>query len=880
MTWPWGWRWRSARLARQLPAQSAGATCGDLLEEFNTRLTRASRWRAEWWLTTEMSSLGRAYRADRAALRASMGVLLSGLGRNGAYAVRALRHAPWYVVTAVGVVAVSVSLATAVFAIVDGTLFKPLPYPEAGRVFAVALGHSQLAEPFRVLAQVPEATAVEWREAVPDIPFTTFDAYGTHTVGYHDVVGSAAIDATFFDVVGQRPLVGGFAPGDFETDQLIAPALISYAFWQERLGGASNVVGRTLVGEEGHGIRIVGILPADFLFPAVTPLERRPQLLVPRMTHRPASRDLVEVMVRVGPFQAVGDVSARLATVLARQVAARPAPLLDSTASPRLRAAMAGYDRIRLDPIREALTGTYLDGAWALFAASAALVLLACLNVAGLAIARVRDRQLDLVVRRALGARTTDLIALLGVENALLVAAGTGLGVLTARGVLVEITPYLTNFMAVLKAPAIDLRVLAFAVFGAAGCASLVTLLSARAVAHASLRTPMSQGGGTTARLRGQSWLVAIEVALGLVLVVGGALVTGSLMRAWAEDPGFNARDTALVSVVTPTGWSAEQVEVFITTLSRLPGVVQAGGASHSFLEHETNGNAFKRPAGVPLTPIDTVPITHGFIQAAGLPLLEGRLPTDTEFATNASVIVVSETTAHEYWPGQSAIGQSLVQGGEGRSFAVVGVVGDARYISLDRAVQGVIYAPISSHPHPSVSKVLVRFAHADARSLEPVVSDIVASCPGCWLSGAEMLRDALSMSISGREFSAMLFAGFGAAALVIVGTAALGVVAMSTHRRTREIGVRMALGATGGDVMWQIVWEQVWPVVVGLACGAAVAAWATRFVTTYLYKTPTYDASSWLFAIVALLVIAFTGALVPSLRASHIDPVQALRVE
>ena len=574
MTWPWGWQWRSARLARQLPAQTVSAACGDLLEEFNTRLAHGSRWSAEWWLTTEMSSLGRAYRADRTAPRASMRVLFSGLGRNGAYAVRALRHAPWYVVTVVGVVAVSVSLATAVFAIVDGTLFKPLPYPEAGRVFAVALGASKLAEPFRELAQVSEATALEWREAVPDIPLSAFIANEQHFVGHHDVVSSAGIDGAFFNVIEQRPLVGGFTPADCETDQPIAPALVSYAFWQERLGGASNVVGRTLVGDEGKGNRIVGILPADFMIPAVTPLERRPDLLVPRVTHRPASRGVgLEVIARVGPSQTVGDVSTRLATVLARQVAARPAPRLDPTDSPRLRVTRAGYDRIRLDPIREALTSTFLDGAWASFSASAALVLLACLNVAGLTIARVRDRQLDLVVRRALGARTADLIALLAVENALLVAAGTGLGVLAARLVLVEVTPFLTNFMAVLKTPAIDLRVLAFAAFAAAGCSALVTLVSARAVARASLRTPMSQGGGTTARLRRQSWLVAIELTLGLVLVVGGALVTGSLLRAWAEDPGFDARNTALVSVLTPTGWSAEQVEAFITNLSHSAGV-------------------------------------------------------------------------------------------------------------------------------------------------------------------------------------------------------------------------------------------------------------------------------------------------------------------
>jgi ABC-type antimicrobial peptide transport system permease subunit len=200
--------------------------------------------------------------------------------------------------------------------------------------------------------------------------------------------------------------------------------------------------------------------------------------------------------------------------------------------------------------------------------------------------------------------------------------------------------------------------------------------------------------------------------------------------------------------------------------------------------------------------------------------------------------------------------------------------------MSLDLEAQGEIYFSITAASRTALGNVLVQFTHADAGSLGPVVSGIIQHCPKCWLRSAQMMTSALGTSIRPRQFRAWLFSMFGIAALVIVGAGILGLVAMATNRRTREIGIRMALGATPAGVVRQIVREQLAPIGVGLMCGGLVAAWATRFVEASLYKTHIYDPWSWTAAVLVLLGIAVAGALIPSRRASRIDPVKALRTD
>jgi hypothetical protein len=351
----------------------------------------------------------------------------------------------------------------------------------------------------------------------------------------------------------------------------------------------------------------------------------------------------------------------------------------------------------------------------------------------------------------------------------------------------------------------------------------------------------------------------------------------------WGEDPGFDARDTALLSMSAPAGASAADIEALVASVNRMPGVRRAGAAGHLILERAFNGSVFDRPPGVPARepggfPIESVPVTHGFLDASGLTLRDGRLPTDAEFVSAAPVVAVSETVAREYWPGRRAVGQTLTR--KGREHAVVGVVSDARLMSLDLEAQGAIYWPVAAMERPLIAYVLVRLQPGVGDGLSAITRELMRQCPTCWFRSAMMLRDALGVTIRGRQFSGWLFSAFGIAALVIVGIGILGLAAMTTARRTREIGIRLALGASGRRVVRHLLREQAAAVAVGLAAGGLIAAWLVQFVSSFLYKITVYDARAWTAAIAALLLVAAFGALLPAWRASRIDPVRALRVE
>jgi predicted permease len=882
MTRPWGWGWRRARLGRDTSPESAEAQFGDLLEEYAAVRARSGRLRAEWWLLQEMSSLHTAYDDERHGVAAQADRRLPRLGGQFRYALRSLRRSPWYAVTTISVIAIAVALAASVFSIVDGALFKPLPYGDANRVFGVSLGYSRLAEDIAGFGITSEADVAEWRDAVPEAPLAAFNEV-LPSIGSHDAVEGKAVDATFFDVVGIRPIIGGFSAEDYRARQKVAPAIVSYKFWQKRLDGRADAIGHVFVNDGGSGIRVVGVLPEGFIFPNSDSVERAPEFLVPRIAGTPLSHGLsYYVVARVPTGVSLSSVSDRLNAVVARQFAARPKRTLPPGTPARRRITSDGYDRLRLTPIREAMTANYRPGALGMLAAALTLVALACLNVAGLTVARLRDREYDLTIRRALGARLSDLVALLAAEHAAIVAAGAFLGLISAHFLAVEATPYLHSVMVVMKAPSVDLRVAIFTALVSFAVVLVITAMSARAIAVSNLRARISQMSGATRRERRRALIVAVEMGLGVVLAVGGSLVMSSLVRAWAQDPGFDTEHAALVWVGAGQGRSAAELEDLVTGIAHLPGVTAVGGLNHAFLQKAFNGSEFDQPPGIELSNrqfgIESVPVTHGFFEAARMRLLAGRLPSDAEMSTGAPVVVVSEATAQEFWPGQAAVGASLIR--NKRPYTVVGVVENARIMSLDAEPQGEIFWPVAAAEHPYLQNLIVRFSGTETDQLAPVVAYVVTHCPTCWLYGAQMMHDALSTTIRGREFDGALFGAFGVSALVIVGAGILGIVSMATNRRTREVGIRMALGATRAAVMRQIVREQMAPVIAGLLAGGLVAAWATRFVESSLYKTPTYDPWAWSTAATALILIALLAAFIPSRQASQTDPVQALRVE
>ncbi len=718
---PWWWTPRAARLAKHLPAQSAGAVLGDVLEEYADRLARHGRWRAEAWLVAELSSLRRAYR------RSALGPL----PRRHAWrvrpaeltqALRALARAPWYAMTLAGVIALSLALGATVFAIVDGALFKPLPYRASARLFAVSLGHSALREPLLSGFGISPAELHEWRNDAPGIFLTGWSAGRLQVVGVHDSVRGAEVDAAFFEVIGMRPVAGGFTATDFETATPVRPALITQDFWRVRFGRDPSVIGRTLLDDTGNGIRVAGILPADFVFPRAADRQFVPELLVPVVDTTPRSLGAsLRVLARVTPPMSREEASGRLNTAAARWAAAHPAPPSAPDLPERTRILRGPYDQVGLRPIDDELTSGIAPKAWIVFGVAAALMLLAALNFTSLAIVRIRDRWRDLAVRRALGARYADLARLLALENAVIVAAGT-LGGIAAWYVLLPITLRLIGgaYMVVIKPPVIDARVLAFSALVAFACVACVTAFAARSAIRTNWTGAMTRGA------RGPVSIIMFEVAVALVIAVGGSLLAGSLIRVWREDPGFDVTNAAVVTMAAPPGASAADVEQLVTDVSRLPGVLRAGGTANLILDRVLYGSAFDHPTGFVAPPpgslgIWSVAVTHGYLETAGLYPRDGRVPTNAEFESGAPVVVVSESVARSYWPGRRAIGQSLVT--KGRPFTVIGVVPDARYLSLDRDPAGQILlggrGVIPAVPQQSVDSLhrrRSRAPHAHAR--------------------------------------------------------------------------------------------------------------------------------------------------------------------
>jgi predicted permease len=791
------------------------------------------------------------------------------------HALRSLRRAPWHAAGTTAVVALGVALAATVFALVDGVLFKPLPYRAPHEVFALR-GTARGVDPIDTRSASPREVR-EWRSAVPEIAISSSSTplgYGTLGVINGPTVWSRAVDAHFWDVVGRRPMIGDFAPSDFDADLPTKPAIISYALWQRLFGGDATVVGRRI--EAGRiTLRVAGVLPRDFVFPSM---------------ERQAVPDILHPMVL--PPEAFQSGSRYLA-VIARV----PSGVPHESVVPRLeRAAQSAgapegrgraFDAVTLTPLGEIMAMQERTSAALAFSAVALMVALVAVNVGGLIASRAQDRARESAARLALGATWVDLARLYLIEIGVLTLAGAAIGLAAAQLLLSETARRLPANVLLLRPPEIDVRVVMAVLVATSVVALVATAIALSSTNRRSLTPILGQGAGaTTARQRssGRFVLQAGQVALAITLVIGGALFVTSLARVWNQDAGFTLDDTMYVEVrlgSPPAGGdgnSATQVLELLELVRRTPGVDRATVIDAILLERARRGSTLQ-PVGGPVNMLfgDLIPVASGYFQMAGLRPIEGRLPSDEEMDAGAPVAVVSERTAREYWPGRTAIGQTLTS--KRVSVTVVGVVKDARFRALDLESQGEIYAPLRLGFYSTVSaNYLVQSAPADDRVLSAVLGTIRRYDGAASVRRAQDVSVALADSIKQRRFHAWLFSVLAASGLLIAGAGIFGLIAGATGRRTREIGIRLALGSTPDRIVRLLVREQLAPVFAGIAAGAAVAAWAARYLSSLLYQVSAYDLSVWLSSAAIVISVALTGAMIPALRASRSDPVSVLR--
>jgi putative ABC transport system permease protein len=810
-------------------------------------------------------------------------------------AIRSLRRAPWYAISVITVTALSMALATTVFAVVDGVLFKPLPYPEPDELFAVSGRFGgDLAAPGRIVEMASPNEISAWAAAAGDVLVTGI-GYSSISLPDGSFAFAAAVDRRFFDVFGVRLYAGGFQDDDYVREQPVMPVIISDRLWHSHFGADPNAIGRTVESFSafGQSYQIVGIMAADSFIPPVPRDAAAARRLNRVDVLRPPSHEAPNERSNVAFARIPGNRRADMVAALDRALAAAreqaPAPRPGLTASQqRIR---APFDRIDLVPLRYYISSRDRPVFAMAFGTVMCLVCLVLLNAGALAAARAQQKIRELSLRRALGARTRDLLRHALAEQAVLSTVGTLAGLAATPLLLTLVLDRLPEGTNLVKEARLDWRVMTFAAMLSAAAAIVIALLSVRVAVRQTSTTPVlaEVHGATPTRAGLARLLVAGQTAIAFALVLGGVLFAASIARLWNEDPGFQPTNAATMEVTFPVRdvrryrarVARERALELARQLRAVPGVRQAGLYDGIVMRNiEQSSSTFREPAGATggTTEPAAVSVSGGFFDSAGIELVAGRLPSDAELDTGAPVVVVSESVARAYWPGAEAIGQTLTARNR-VNFTVVGVVRDVRLVALDVPPSGVIFWPWAHHDLSTRGpKIFVSLQGDAARTLASVRAAAERADPGATFRNVELLDDAIADTIRSRRLGALAAQALGMAALVFVAVGLVGLVAMTSSRRTREVGIRLALGAAPAGVVRLLVREQLVAVLAGLLVGGVLAAWLLPIVSGHVYAIGVYDVRVWL---VAMLVIVWTtviSAWLPARRASRIDPLTALR--
>ncbi len=807
------------------------------------------------------------------------------------YALRQLRKNPGFTAVAVLTLALGIGVTTAIFSVVYGVLLRPLPYTDPDRIMAVfevtSKGRpSRLADPnfddFRDHNRSFQAIA----KYSGNVASVSGASQPTRTV-------VARVSPDFLKIFGIQPILGrDFNASD--AKQGAGPAvLVSYGYWRQYLGAPSDL-SQTHLKIDSAAFSVIGVLPAGFRFPADVDLWL-PADLEPENTSRTAHN-----------YSAVGRLRDGVTVEQASRDISTIARRIHDTSSEQ-------GDYLLKDgmvvPLQDSITGKARTPLLVLLGAVGFLLLVACANVANLLLAQVSVRERELAIRSALGAVRGRLIRQFLTEAFLLSLVGGGLGVLGAYwgvGGLVALAP--ANLPR-LDSVSISIPVLVFAfLLSTAIAASLGAFTAARATSG-DLRESLVEGGRGHAGSHGSQRLgrviVAAQMAITLVLVVGAGLFGRSLMNVLDVNPGFRVDGIVTMDVSLPwvddpkaTAGQATFFSDLIGRLKQIPGVRKVGAASGlpmdgglpdgSFLLVNQNEAPttidglvamFKQKQRLGIA--DFCVATDGYFQVLAIPLVRGRMFDERDGANAPHAAVISESLARDRWPNQDPIGRTIEFGnmdGDLRLLTIVGIVGDTHEYGLDVPPRPTVYVNLFQRPRAAMS--LTMLSDADTQSVVSTARGILQGLNPEMPARFRTLSDVYSASLGSRRFNVILIGLFGITALLLATTGVFGVMAYSVSRRTREIGVRVALGAATSDVLRLIVGQGLRPIFIGLAIGIAGALALTRTVESLLFGVTATDPLT--FGGVTLLLVgtALLACYIPARRAAKVDPVVALRYE
>ncbi|HEX4949740.1 MAG TPA: ABC transporter permease [Blastocatellia bacterium] len=830
------------------------------------------------WLQRELGRVERRAPQDSIVLGTNRRTtIMTNLWQDLHYGVRMLRKQPGFSLIAILTLALGIGANTAIFSIVSAVLLRPFAYQEPERLVNV----KERGEGGGTGFSPSYPNFVDWRAqntALTSIAAVrgneSFNFTGT---GEPERLQGRIVSSEFLSTLGIKPLMGrDFLP---EEDRAgAAPTVIlSYGFWQRRFGNDPNIIGKQLT-LNLQSYTVVGVTPAHFQYGADADVMVPFGLSTERFKNR-GSDPGTDVVARLKPNVSLQQAEADLNLIAARLEQQYPA-----TNKGR---------RVLLTPLHESVVGNVRQPLLILLGAVGLVLLIACANVANLLLVRASARQKEMAVRMALGASRATLVRQLLTESLLLAALGAALGILLAFWGTSLIAAQLPDGIPRLQEARVDAPVLLFTLMVSLLTGLLFGLFPALQASRPNLTEGLKEGerGSSGPRQRLRSVLVVAEVALTLMLLVGAGLLIQSFRRVLEVDPGFNANNllTMQVSINNPDG---QQVANFIAQLQQniraLPGVTSVA-VSNGIPFGSTNFPPFliegrpetdQKPSGL------RYHVSPAYFQTMGIELLKGRLFTTEDTPNTPLVVIIDEVLAERYFPNENPLGQRLKSSADAPGWEIVGIVRHAEPNSLDAQgpAPAQFYLNFNQIPVERLPSYVRRLNLLTRTEVEPlslaaaVRAQIAALNKDQAVFNVRTMEQAVAQSIAPRRFSLFLLTVFALVALALASLGIYGLLSYAVAQRSREIGVRMALGAQSGDVVKLVIGQGMKLTLIGVAIGLVASLALTRTMKTLLFGVSATDPVT--FAVIALLltVVALLACWIPARQATKVDPMIALR--
>ena len=801
------------------------------------------------------------------------------------HGARMLLKAPGFTAIALLVFAIGIGATTAIVSVADALFVRRLPVQQPERVMTVWQYNRETGA---TQQDVAPANAIDWIKRVRS--FETVAVAEPWTVqstiaGREPVALEAArVGEQFFTVLGTPMLHGrAFLPQEYQRGGERV-AIFSYGLWRDSFGSDVSLIGRSVRLDDADAYTLVGVLPPDFELRLFDNRATRPEpsVWLPKQgfeQFEPTLRGtgFWNVLGRLRPGVSIEQARAEFDALSAQL--AREYPQINRNIG------------AQIVPLREHLVGSFRDVLPLLFGAAAILLIVACANVANLLLARGLGRVREFAVRQALGAGRARLVRQMLVESLVLATAGGAAGLALARWILDVIARLRPMDVARVDQIPIDARAAVIAC-GVTVLAAVVAGLTPSIQLSRPAAASVLREGRTSARVGVRGVIVIVEVAAALVLTVGAGLLVRSFVLVQRVDPGFSRDHVAALQVFTSprTNTPPKRIVFFDQALERmraLPGVVAAGGvtampfgAAKVVIRAPFTIDG-RSPASGEQSLIYTTAVAGDYFRAMGVPLLKGRLFDVRDTATSRQVVLVSRNAAEQFWPGSDPVGSRVRFRFAGMNYdaEVIGIVGEVRHEALDRPAAPELFVPYPQAGFYALT-VVVRTTAGSPTTLQTLKQQIWAIDPRQSIFRAATLDDWVSQSLLSRRFNLFLIGGFAVATLLLAMAGVYGVMSFATSQRTREFGVRMALGAARRDIVWLVLGDGLRLAGCGVIIGVAVALPLTRLMRALLFGVSATDPVTFLSVSIVLVLVATAACYLPASRALNVDPVEALRIE